>query len=753
MHAHAALFFLPLLVTGSVSAMLALTVPTDIQQPGTQPLEVQQLKKPDDCGGCHGDYDQAVEPYRNWQGSMMAQAGRDPLFWACLAIAEQDFDGAGDLCIRCHASTGWLDDRSTPTDGSALKDEDAEGVTCHLCHLMTDPDGSEHFGVQNPPFVANTGGATPEGYYGSGMYVISPNEDRRLGPYASTTAPHTFAQSELHRSSDLCGTCHDVSNPLVGDVAHNNGAMQPLAPGTFSGQLGGAVDGKAAFNNLPFLYGIIERTYSEHKSSALAATRVADYGTLPADLQDGMIELVYNASLAAGQGGNFEDGTTRYFTCASCHMVPVTGRGCKDPSPNRTDLALHDLTGGNTWAHDAIQYLDAQGLVQPGGGLSSETISAMNRGTARARATLGLAASLSVAGNTLKVGNLTGHKLISGYPEGRRMWLNIRWYDSGNALLREDGAYGPLNVTVQGQARVVDTLLDLHDPNTKIYEAHMAMTQEWANQLLGFGYSPGLVLSYDRITGQPDSTLGDLAAQAAGTHLETFHFVLNNTVALDNRIPPYGFDYDEAKLRNALPVPDTQYGNPGPGGAYRYWDEVELNPPATAVRGEIELLYQPTSWEYVQFLLLANDGSIAFLQDRGQHLFDAWMNTGMAAPEVMATATWTGSPTGPALSIAGLVAGGTATLTVVNATPAGAVGYAYSLAGGGPATLPAGPCGPLTVDLGLPVTVLPLQTADATGTAVLTIPIPAGSTGVPVWFQALDLTSCVLTNGLAEVIG
>ncbi len=732
----------------------ALNVPTDIQQPGTQPLEVVQLNKPDDCGGCHGDYDQAVEPYRNWQGSMMAHAGRDPLFWACLAIAEQDFDGSGDLCIRCHFPAGWLDDRSTPTDGSALKDEDAEGITCHLCHLQTNPDESEFIGVQNPPFEAHSGGAKPTGYYGSGMYVVGGFPDLRYGPYLSHTAPHPAAKADFIRQPESCGTCHDVSNPLTGDVAHNNGAMQPLSPGTFSGQLGGSVTGKAAFNNEPFLYGMMERTFSEHKSSALSTFRVSDYLTLPQDLQAGVLESTYQASLVAGNGGDYEDGDTRYFTCQSCHLPPVTGHGCKDPSPNRKDLPLHDLTGGNYWAPQAIQYLDNQGLVSPGGGLDSDTIAAMNRGIARAKANLRQASTLSVTGDTVKVTNLTGHKLPSGYPEGRRMWLNIKWYDAGGGFLREDGEYGAMSVTVNGQQVSVDTILDLNGANTKIYEAHMAMTQEWANQLLGMGYSPNKVLSYDRMTGQPDYTLGDLAGQAVGTNYNTFHFVLNNTISKDNRTPPYGYRYDDAKTRNALPVPEAQYGSPGAGGIYRYWDEVALNPPNGAVRADVDLMYQPTSWEYVQFLLLANDGSVAFLQDRGQQLYDAWRNTGMAAPEVMASAEWTGSgSSGPTLSVSGLVAGGTAQLTVDNATPSGLVGFAYSLSGGGPATLPAGSCGLLTVDLSNPVQVIGIQPANGLGSSTLSVPIPSGATGVSVWFQALDVVSCELTNGLAEIIG
>jgi len=61
----------------------------------------------------------AVEMAFNWSGSMMANAGRDPIFWATLAVAEQDFDGSGNLCIRCHSTGGWYGGRSTPTDGSA----------------------------------------------------------------------------------------------------------------------------------------------------------------------------------------------------------------------------------------------------------------------------------------------------------------------------------------------------------------------------------------------------------------------------------------------------------------------------------------------------------------------------------------------------------------------------------------------------------------------------------------------------------
>jgi hypothetical protein len=625
-----------LLIIGISQASAALTVPTDIEMPGTQPREVGNLESPDKCENCHGGYNRAVEPAFNWRGGMMANAGRDPLFWATVAIAEQTFDGSGDLCIRCHSTSGWMAGRSTPTDGSGLRASDADGVDCDMCHKMTNPDNTEHLGVMNAPYIANSKTSPVEGYYGSGMASLS-GGNFKLGPYADTTARHQFQQSKFHRSAAFCGTCHDVSNPATGDLAHNNGAPIPLAAGKFSGVPGSPVEGKAAFNNMPYQYGVVERTFSEYMSSGFVTQRVDQYSSLPTDLKAGAIAAVSTS-------GNFEDGTIRYYTCQTCHMRAVTGKGAnKNDVPTRTDLALHDMTGGNYWVPDAILYQNSSGWLRLGGGLSSTQIDALNAGKDRARQQLDLAASLAVSGNTVKVTNLTGHKLISGYPEGRRMWLNVKWYDSGGKMLREDGAYGPMTVTLDGKPIQVNTILDLNGTNTKIYEAHYGLTKEWASQLLGLGYDPAMALSFDRSSGQKSYTLGQLAAQPSGAY-KSFHFVLNNTVIHDNRIPPYGFKYNEAQKRNALPVPANQYGG-APGGTYSYFDNVALNPPSGASYAEIKLLYQPTSWEYVQFLYLANNGQNAFLKDEGIKLLHTWLATGMAEPHVMASATWgTGAP-------------------------------------------------------------------------------------------------------------
>lgn len=459
-------------------------------------------------------------------------------------------------------------------------------------------------------------------------------------------------QSKFHRVNEFCGSCHDVSNSAVGDLAHNNGAQTTADPVISSGIPGSLVETKAAFNNFPFMYGIVERTFSEFMSSAYSKQPMTDLN-LPADLLSGAILAAYESALASGPAGpDYADGTTRFINCQTCHLRPVTGFGCnKKGAPVRTDLPLHDMTGGNYWMPDAIQYLDLQGKLLLGGGLTSTQVTALNDGKIRVLKQLSEAATLSIDGNTLKIVNHTGHKLISGYPEGRRMWLNIKWYDGDNALLREDGKYGAIGVTVNhpfdGAPYNVESIIDLHDPNTRIYEAHYAMTQEWANQLITLGYPSSLPLSYDRLTGGDDFNLGELAAQSPGIYHETFHFVLNNKVAKDNRIPPYGMQYEEARKRNALPVPADQFGSPGPGGTFDYFDQVSLNPPAGAEYAQIDLLYQPTSWEYIQFLWKANTGNNSFLADEGVNLLAARLGTGMAYPYVMASTTWGTAPTPP----------------------------------------------------------------------------------------------------------
>ena len=187
----------------SVDSFAADVVPTTIDQPGTQPQEIGNLESPDKCDNCHGGYNTTTEPAFNWRGSMMANAGRDPIFWATVAVAEQDFDGVGDLCIRCHSTAGWLAGRSTPTDGSGLAAGDADGVECDYCHKMTDPANADPIlqGVMNEPFVASDS-LSGEPFYGSGMASIWGGSEK-LGPFSDAEARHKFMKNDFIRGMKM----------------------------------------------------------------------------------------------------------------------------------------------------------------------------------------------------------------------------------------------------------------------------------------------------------------------------------------------------------------------------------------------------------------------------------------------------------------------------------------------------------------------------------------------------------------------
>jgi hypothetical protein len=156
---------------------------------------------------------------------------------------------------------------------------------------------------------------------------------------------------------------------------------------------------------------------------------------------------------------------------------------------------------------------------------------------------------------------------------------------------------------------------------------------------------PETPVEFDRLTGAATTTLQDVADQLPGTSHESFHFVLNNVILSDNRIPPWRMNREAARQRNTLPVPPDQYGNPGATEVYEHFDVVPLDPPALTETIDVELLYQPTSWEYIQFLYLANDGQNAFLGETGTNLLDAWLNAGdattkMAEPYVITSASY-----------------------------------------------------------------------------------------------------------------
>jgi hypothetical protein len=519
----------------------------DFDQPGTQPHEGGSFIQSDNCLGCHGGYDAAVEPGRNADGSMMMQSARDPLYEACLTVAEQDAPGSGDLCIRCHSPFGWMSGRSTPTDGTQLTAADRDGIACDFCHRLVDP--VYEVGVSPLEDVSVLGmiaGHVPTNF-SNGQYVVDPASSQRRGPFVDAVAPHPFLASPFHRQADLCGTCHDVSNPAFERVAGDD-----YAPNAFDAAA-------TTFDSNVLLP--LERTYSEWKHSAFPAG-------------------VYAPDFA----GNRADGTVS--TCQDCHMRDVNGEGCNDPAaPTRADLPLHDMMGGNAWMPGVIAAL-----------YPSETdAAALAAGAARAVSMLEKAATVAVQvaseadsfRATVTVTNRTGHKLPTGYPEGRRMWLQVVARDADGDIVYESGAYDPATGVLT------------HEADAVIYEIKL-------------GISPALA-----------------AAVGAGGGGPSFHFTLNDTVYSDIRIPPQGFTNAAFATFGGAPKDPYLAGPRYADG--QNWDAPTFALPPTARRVTARLHYQTMSKEYAEFLRDENvtDG-------RGDALYAAWLAHGRGAPVTMA---------------------------------------------------------------------------------------------------------------------
>jgi hypothetical protein len=535
----------------------------DVFFPGSQPDESGTFSNPDQCDNCHsvaGEQDTEI-PF-NWRGSMMSQAQRDPLYLACLTIANQDAPDVGDLCIRCHSPKGWLEGRSTPTDGSALLADDRESIQCHFCHRMIAPSTPGHNPYPNDPLYTTPVGNDPSTYdldqtylniitsyppqSGNGAYIVD-DQDNRRGPLFDPRANHAVPYSPFHPDAALCGTCHDVSNPVHSTVRDQDGNIIGYAPNAWDTPA-------PSFNTYDMFP--IERTYSEWLMS--------DYNT-----EEGVTGTVF--------GGNKDT----VFTCQDCHMMDVTGRACnKSYAPTRTDLPLHDMTGGNTF----VPYLIDQ--VYPG----EANVTALMAGVNRARWMLQNAATMELTYNpatyevSVTVTNETGHKLPSGYPEGRRIWLNLKASCSWTGETYESGAYDTATA-------VLDTT------GAKIYEIHP-------------GLSPGLAASLGLPAGK------------------SFHFVLNDTIYSDNRIPPRGFTNENFDSIQSPPV----------GYSYadgQYWDVTDFQLPFDADEIEATLYYQTTTKEYVEFL---RDENVT--DSTGIDFYNLWVANGKSAPEEMVEIEW-----------------------------------------------------------------------------------------------------------------
>ena len=608
MFRHSALLlflFLPLVATAGG--------PIDFTPHGTQPGLSFNLEAPTDCHSCHkgGNVtdDDINMPYATWVGSMKANATRDPLFWAALDVANNDIPGVGDYCLKCHTPNGWLSGRVVkPTtqgqpwldgaNGCELggshvsqdsKASDYAGVTCHFCHRIDEqgPSG-EAQNIQNADVWLDDANCDNGGF-----------GPCRKGPYKypdMNTPPHSWKYSEFISSSRFCGSCHNVTSPIV----EQNGELTP-AQLLWDHETGVQTD-------IPMP---IERTYSEWQGSYFSDLIFRDpFNDLPTD------DL---PALAKGE------------TCQNCHMPQSTSdeaRACvfdnldeNGHGRRRGNLATHQFAGGNSWMPQVIKaiYGDDLEMNDPSPGrkaaLDLTTSYALdmlqlNSALIEASVTNQTAAQLDLA---VKVTNLTGHKLPTGYPEGRRMWLHVEVTDGADQVIWQSGAYD------------VATGVLTEDPQIKIYEV-----------------IPGI---WDAAANGGDGAC--VIEDTGGNKL--FHFVLNNCIGKDTRIPPLGFR--EAENLEMRPVGITFPAHPTEPNQVVNYDVTNYQVPITGQTGPFDvtatLKFQTASKDYIDFLAQqATDNSFETEnqmcdrnwtvgpadQTRGAFMQDLWETHDRSAP-------------------------------------------------------------------------------------------------------------------------
>lgn len=519
-----------------------------IFQPGTQPVGaptdaiMTPIQASQPCHTCHGGIDDTddYEAYESWRGALMASAARDPVFRAALAIAEVDNHDAPDFCVRCHSPEAWLRGRSEVPDYDATAPIAADRPR-FLADDPAHPPTDDLDGVSC--MVCHRATDPTDAQLFNTRLVIadgSPSGDLRFGPYSytpGTDAGHPTAVSTFLPTSRLCGQCHDITSPLF--MGHRLEAS-------------GVVD-----TTRPFA---VERTFSEWRASAFAA---------------------------------------RSQTCQSCHM-PVVDHDVQVatfgsfPDTLRSGVSRHYLLGAAAWQLRAI----AETIPNTAPGVrvhltdNADRIDTFMRTAASVDITASALAGASATA-TVRVTNHTGHKLPTGYPEGRRMWLEIDVLDDAG-------------VSVAGSARydAATGLLET-DAQARTYEAQFGVLQ------------------------------GD------GTVVAGFHFVLSDTLMFDTRIPPEGFA--PAATDDTAPL-GRDYGD-GAGG-YRNYDETSYSLTGLCGTGTLHLRarlrYQASTREYMEYLRdHAPASADPALSGRGwgDVALQAWMDHGGATPIEMASAT------------------------------------------------------------------------------------------------------------------
>ncbi len=148
------------------------------------------FQRAEQCRQCH------QRQYDEWIGSMHAYGQVSPVFAAFNDKVKNM--GTGPFCVRCHTPIGIAIGETGTTPNDERAPISLMGVQCDVCHRI-----EKNHGLVNGKFPLSPG-RTKYGIFGSG----------ENGTKKAVRNPfHRSRQGDFLKTSEFCGTCHDVVDP------------------------------------------------------------------------------------------------------------------------------------------------------------------------------------------------------------------------------------------------------------------------------------------------------------------------------------------------------------------------------------------------------------------------------------------------------------------------------------------------------------------------------------------------------------
>lgn len=405
-----------------------------------------------------------------------------------------------------------------------------------------------HYNLDGSASLAFEAGVMPDPLWGA----VSPEHSTRI--------------SDFVRSPELCGSCHDLTIPVL-----NHG--------------------------MP-----VQRTYTEWKYSAF-----------------GRNEAVAGVADNRCQGCHMPTMKHEYTDDARVSLNPDPLLSGWYPYAKDRNIgggtSFHKLVGGNRDLPQMMKILypevDLEVVGAPTGhdprifpGMLSDRSTMWDRASRNTEVHLQSAVTAAITnGPTLinattgrwrvnvRVTNKSGHKIPSGFPAGQRMWLSLVVRDvKTGAVVYQSGHYDPVTAKLYTD----DTMTGLNRALTRTINSR-------ANA----------VMVYEKVTGTCTGT--------PATSCTPSEDLLNDTILFDNRIPPVGYDYAQAApLGGAFwsydPATYVPYEDPGryaTNATTGYRNNSDLvsytfDAPVDAVlSARVEVNYQSHSREYMDTMVSA----------------------------------------------------------------------------------------------------------------------------------------------------